>query len=458
MKNKVLEELKSIVGVDWVIADKESIAGYLYDETPPLLRPKASEDVVVVKPKNAEEVSKIMKLANKYKVPVFPRGGGTGLVGACIPTMSGIVLSLERMNEIKVDAENLIAEADAGATLRDLIDAAEEAGLSFLLHPGDEGAHIGGLISCNAGGARTIKTGIMRNCVKGIEVVLPTGEILTLGGKILKNNAGYDLMHLIIGSEGTLGIITKAWIRLQPREIASATVVLPFDSREKALTLVPKIFQEGLVPLAIEYIEKNLVEQVAEKLGLTWPCTSAEYQLMIILSEPSEETLLAGLEKLLDLCEKMGAKEPVVAQTRKEREEVLKIRSEIYSILKPNTADILDTTVPPAKLVELIKTINKLEAKYGVYIPTYGHAGDGNLHLHFMKWNGWTEDKYDELRDIIYQKAIELGGTITGEHGIGYLRKKYLTEYLGEKAVELMKEIKKAFDPNNVLNPDKVLP
>ena len=172
MENKVLEELKSILGADWVITDKESIAGYLYDETPPLLRPKASEDVVVVKPKNAEEVSKIMKLANKYKIPVFPRGGGTGLVGACIPTMNGIVLSLERMNEIKVDAENLIAEAGAGATLRDLIDAAEEAGLSFLLHPGDEGAHIGGLISCNAGGARAIKTGIMRNCVKGIEVVV----------------------------------------------------------------------------------------------------------------------------------------------------------------------------------------------------------------------------------------------------------------------------------------------
>jgi len=458
VESKVLEELKSIVGADWVIADKESIAGYLYDETPLPLRPKASEDVVVVKPKNAEEVSKIMKLANEYKIPVFPRGGGTGLVGACVPTMNGIILSLERMNEIKVDAENLIAEAGAGATLRDLIDAAEKAGLSFPLHPGDEGAQIGGLIACNAGGARAIKTGIMRNCVKGIEVVLPTGEILTLGGKILKNNAGYDLMHLIIGSEGTLGIITKAWIRLQPREMASATIIVPFDSREKALALVPKIFQEGLIPLAIEYVEKNLVEQVAEKLGLTWPCNSAEYQLMIILSEPSEETLLTGLEKLLDLCEKMGSKEPVVAQTRKEQEEILKIRSEIYSTLKPNMVDILDTTVPPAKLVELIKTVNELEAKYGVYIPTYGHAGDGNLHLHLMKWNGWTEDKYDELRSIIYQKTIELGGTITGEHGIGYLRKKYLTKYLGEKTVELMREIKKAFDPNNVLNPDKVLP
>jgi len=458
VKAEVIEKLKAIVGDDWVITERQSIEGYLYDETPPPLRPKACEDVVVVKPRNAEEVSNILTLANEHRIPVFPRGGGTGLVGACVPTISGIVISLERINEIKVDAENLIAEVGAGATLRDLMDAAEKAGLSFPLHPGDEGAQIGGLIACNAGGARAIKTGIMRNCVKGIEVVIPTGEILTLGGKILKNNAGYDLMHLIIGSEGTLGIITKAWIRLQPREMASATIIIAFESRENALALVPKIFQEGLVPLAIEYVERNLVEQVAEKLGLKWPCTSAEYQLMIILSESSEETLLSGLEKLLELCEKAGAKEPVVAQTRKEQEEVLKIRSEIYSTLKPNMVDILDTTVPPARLVELIRTVNELEAKYGVYIPTYGHAGDGNLHLHLMVWDGWTEEKYDELRSLIYQKAIELGGTITGEHGVGYLRRNYLTKYLGEKAVELMKEIKKAFDPNNILNPDKVLP
>jgi len=265
---EVVERLREIVGDDWVITERRSIEGYLYDETPPYIRPRACEDVVVVKPGSAEEVSRILRLANERRIPVFPRGGGTGLVGACIPTISGIVISLERMNEINVDVENLIAEAGAGATLRDLIDAAERAGLSFPLHPGDEGAQIGGLIACNAGGARAVRTGVMRSCVRGMEVVLPTGEILTLGGKILKNNAGYDLMQLIIGSEGTLGIITKAWIRLQPREIASATIIVPFESREGALAMVPKIFQEGLLPLAIEYVERRLVEQVAEKLGL----------------------------------------------------------------------------------------------------------------------------------------------------------------------------------------------
>lgn len=458
MNEEVVKELKSIVGEDWVVVAKDAVEPYLYDETPIPLRPKANPDVVVVKPRSSEEVSKILSLANKYRIPVFPRGGGTGLAGACIPTLSGIVISLERMNKITVDGENLIAEAEAGATLRDLIDAADKAGLSFPLHPGDEGAQIGGLIACNAGGARAIKTGVMRNCVKGLEVVLPTGEVITLGGKVLKNNVGYDLMQLIMGSEGTLGIITKAWIRLQPREIASATIVIPFDERKKALGMVPKIFHEGILPLAVEYVEKTLVEQVAKNLGLKWPCDAGEYQLMIILSEPSEESLLSMSEKLLELSEKSGALEPVAAETRKEQEEILKIRSEIYSTLKPNMVDILDTTVPPARLIDLIETVNQLEAKYGVYMPVYGHAGDGNLHIHLMRWNGWTKERYEEARSIIYKKALELGGTITGEHGIGYLRKKYLASVLDQKTLELMKAIKKIFDPNNILNPDKIFP
>jgi len=179
---------------------------------------------------------------------------------------------------------------------------------------------------------------------------------------------------------------------------------------------------------------------------------------MIILSELSEEALMNGLERLLGLCEKAGAGEPVVAQTRKEQEEVLKIRSEIYSTLKPNMVDILDVTVPPSRLIDLIRFVNELESRFGVYIPTYGHAGDGNLHLHLMVWDGWTRERYGELRAHIYRKAIELGGTITGEHGIGYLRRSYLADYIGEKAVELMKAIKRIFDPNNILNPDKVFP
>jgi len=458
LREEILSELRSIVGDDWVVTGEDRVQGYLYDETPPPMLPEASKDIVVVKPGNTEEVSEIIKLANRHKIPVFPRGGGTGLVGACVPTLSGIVLSLERMNKITVDRENLIAEAEAGATLADLIKAAEDAGLFFPLHPGDEGAQIGGLLACNAGGVRAIKTGVMRNYVKGMEVVLPTGEILTLGGKLVKNNAGYDLMHLIIGSEGTLGIITKAWIRLQPKAAASATIVIPFRDRETALKAVPAIFHEGIIPLAIEYMEKDLLEKTAKQLGLTWPCKEGDHQLMLILTETSESALYDECEKLMNLCEKLGSLEPLLAESREEQETILKIRSEIYSALRPNLIDILDTTVPPAQLVELIKTAEELGKKYNTYLPVFGHAGDGNLHIHIMKEEGWTEEEYDRLRDEIYQKAVELGGTITGEHGIGYTRKKSIEKFLDKKALELMKAIKRIFDPNNILNPDKIFP
>jgi len=458
LREEILSELRSIVGDDWVVTGEDRVQGYLYDETPPPMLPEASKDIVVVKPGNTEEVSEIIKLANRHKIPVFPRGGGTGLVGACVPTLSGIVLSLERMNKITVDRENLIAEAEAGATLADLIKAAEDAGLFFPLHPGDEGAQIGGLLACNAGGVRAIKTGVMRNYVKGMEVVLPTGEILTLGGKLVKNNAGYDLMHLIIGSEGTLGIITKAWIRLQPKAAASATIVIPFRDRETALKAVPAIFHEGIIPLAIEYMEKDLLEKTAKQLGLTWPCKEGDHQLMLILTETSESALYDECEKLMNLCEKLGSLEPLLAESREEQETILKIRSEIYSALRPNLIDILDTTVPPAQLVELIKAAEELGKKYNTYLPVFGHAGDGNLHIHIMKEEGWTEEEYDRLRDEIYQKAVELGGTITGEHGIGYTRKKSIEKFLDKKALELMKAIKRIFDPNNILNPDKIFP
>jgi len=456
LKEELVKELALIVGEDWITLEEEKILGYLYDQTPDPMKPEPSKDVVVVKPKNAEEVSKILLVANKYRVPVFPRGGGTGLAAACMPTMSGIILSLERMNKISIDKDNLMAEAEAGATLGDLIKAADEAGLFFPLHPGDEGAHIGGLIACNAGGVRAIKTGVMRNYVKGIEVVLPTGEILILGGKLVKNNAGYDLMQLIIGSEGTLGVVTKAWIRLQPRPQASATIIIPFEDRRKALEFVPKIFQIGVFPLAIEYVEKELVDQTAKILGMSWPCKEGKYHLMLILAESSEEALLLECEKLMDLCEKVGVLEPIIAERREEQANILKIRSEIYSALKNELIDILDTTVPPAKMADLIESVNKLAKKYETYIPAFGHAGDGNLHLHLMRKEGWSKDDYDRLRDEIYEKTIQLGGTITGEHGIGYVRRECFKKFVDRKALELMKEIKKAFDPNNILNPDKI--
>ncbi len=458
MNPEVINELKRIVGDTWVITDIDIIRSYLTDETAEPVKPKPVEDVVLVKPGSSAEISEIMKLANKYKVPVFPRGGGTGLVGGCIPSRSGIILSLERLNKIEIDRENLMAVAEAGVTLGKLIEEAEKAGLSFPLHPGDEGAYIGGLVVCNAGGSRAVKTGIMRNYVKGLEVVLPTGEIITLGGKVLKNNMGYHLLHLFIGSEGTLGIVTKAILRLYPRFGYTLTMIVPFNDRHSAISSVPEILRSGVIPLAIEYVEKELVEKSAESLGLKWPCSEGKYFLMIIIAEANEEVAFECSEKIVSICERYGALEPLVAERRDEQANILKIRSEIYKVLKPDTIDILDVTVPPARVGDLIDAIDSIGEKYGIYIPVYGHVGDGNLHPHIMKQEGWSMEDYDRVRKEIYDAAVRLGGVITGEHGVGAIRRKYLKHYLSEKELELMKSIKRIFDPNNILNPDKVLP
>ena len=451
----LIKRLTEVIGKDLVLVD-ESVSSYLYDETPNPVRPAASGDVVVVKPGSALEVSKILLLANEFRVPVFPRGGGTGLVGGCIPTRSGIVVSLEQMNRINVDRDNLFAEAEAEATLRDLISAAESAGLFFPPHPGDESAQIGGLIACNAGGVRAVKTGVMRNYVRGLEVVLPTGEIIMLGGKLLKNNAGYDLMQLIIGSEGTLGIITKAWIRLAPRPAASATIIIPFDNRRRAFELVPRIFQAGIIPLAIEYFEKSVMDLAAAEIGEKWPCNDGEYQLMVILAEQSEEALLKTCEVLLGLCEGAGSREPMFAESRREQDLILRIRSELYPILKKTMYDTLDVTLPPASMAGFLDELDKIAGKYGVELPAIGHAGDGNLHVWINVREGWRPEDYEKIKEEVYDKVIELGGVITGEHGIGYVKRRDLQKYADPKVLELMKAIKRIFDPNNILNPDKI--
>ena len=454
----IIKDLEDIVGQEWAITEREYMESYLRDETPESLRPPAAEDLILVKPSSAEEVSRILKVANQILVPVFPVGGRTGLVGGCVPTEPGIILSLERMNKIEVDKENLMAIAEAGATLADLIEAAENADLFFPLHPGDEGAQIGGLISTNAGGVRAVKYGVMRNYVKGVEVVLPTGEILNFGGLLIKNNTGYDLMHLVIGNEGTLCVITKAMIKLYPKSGYSVTLVLPFDSRADAIGAVPKILQSGVIPLAIEYVGIKELNQAAEHLSERWPVQTGSAQLIIILSGSSEDEVYSACEKISEIAEGNNAHEALIAETREEQERILRVRSNIYTALKPRMIDILDVTVPMSRLGDLINAIEKISEKYGVYLPVYGHAGDGNLHIHVMKEDGKVPNYVNEIKNDIYSAGVRLGGVITGEHGIGKLRIGEIKKFLTEKEISLMKEIKRIFDPNNILNPGKVLP
>ncbi|MBS7605543.1 FAD-binding oxidoreductase [Candidatus Bathyarchaeota archaeon] len=448
----VAARLRKMLGEEWVITERELIESYLSDETPEPVKPKPAERLILVKPASTEEVSLTLKLANENKIPVFPVGGRTGLAGGCIPTIPGIVLSLERMNKIEVDEENLMAVAEAGATLRDLIRAAEGAGLFFPPHPGDESAQIGGLIATNAGGVRAVKYGVIRNYIKGLEVVLPSGEVLNVGGKLLKNNVGYDLMQLIIGSEGTLCVITKAVIKLFPKSQCMVTLIVPFNSRSDALKSVPEILRSGVTPLAIEYVQLNEIKRAAEHLGERWPIEKGFAQLIIMLDGMRWEEVLSACEEVARVCQSYNAIDVLIADSQREQNRILRIRSNMYTAIKRELVDILDVTVPPARLGDLMNAVDEIAAKYGIYLPVYGHAGDGNLHVHIMR-DAASMDIVEKIRHEIYMAAIKLGGTITGEHGIGKIRVKSLNLLLNEKYIELMRFIKRVFDPNNILNP-----
>ena len=449
----MLRELESIVGGDQIVTKRESMLSYLSDESPAVMEPKPAGDVVVVKPKNANEVAAIVRLANEHRVPIFPRGGGTGLVGGTVPTRNGIVLSLERLNQIQIDKDNLMAEVGAGVTLGKLIEMSGREGLSFPPHPGDENAQVGGLVATNAGGSRAVRHGVMRNHVRALEFVLPSGELLHLGAKVHKDNVGYDLMQLVIGSEGTLGIVTNATIQLYGKEGASMTLVVPFADRHAAIATVPTMLKQGVVPLAIEYVERDLMERTAKHIGKIWPVTTGKYYLLIIVGEDTRDELLGKSLRISEICKVNTNFEIFAAESATDQENILSIRSNLYTVLKPDVIDILDIVVPISKIEQIVKIVEDISTETGVPLPVYGHAGDGNLHVHIMRKPGEQFQDVGDLTDKIYKATAALGGVITGEHGIGKTRTEKIEHYLDRGEFELMKSLKRLFDPNNIMNP-----
>jgi len=465
---KIIKQLREIVENN-IIYEPEKMQDYAGDEFALSSIRKMPE--VVVKPKDSDEVAKILRLADQKKIPVTPRGGGTGLCGGCVPLWGGIVLSLERMNNIlEIDKENMMAVVEAGVTLSDFYARVEEVNLFFPPHPGEESAQFGGLINTNAGGARAVKYGVVRDYIKGLEVVLPQGEIITLGGKYMKNSTGYNLLSLIVGSEGTLSIVTKAIISLLPKPQVTYTLVVPYDNLDNALESVPEI-RNKVVPMAIEFIEGEVIPPTEKLLGKKWPVKGRAY-LMIIVDGSSEEEVFKVLEDIGNICLSHGAAiksvdELSIADTNKRQEDVLEIRSKIYSALKSKMIEILDITVSPAKIAEYVAKVYKISKKYSMWLPNYGHAGDGNVHTHLMKV-GITNGKIDEdemkdwesryplVRDEIHKEAKGLGGIVSGEHGIGLIKMEYLPMFVEPAQIEIMKGIKRLFDPNNILNPGKV--
>jgi glycolate oxidase len=468
MYNKVndviVKKLAVIAGEKNLITDREKMLDYSHDEF-------SLEDIrnfpeVVVKPGDTRQVSEIMKLCAGENIPLTPRGAGTGLCGGCVPRFGGIVMSFERMNRIiEIDEENLLATAEAGASLRDFYEAVEKKGLFFPPHPGDESATIAGMIATNAGGARAVKYGVIRNFVRGIEVVMPDGEIVEAGGKFLKNSSGYSLLHLLVGSEGTLGIITRAIIALQAPPAAMYTLVVPYHELGDAIRTVPRIIRGKILPMAVEFIEKKPIEVSEDFLDRKWPCKEGAAHLMIIIDGASEDEVMKTAEAIGEICLENNAIDVFIADSKAKQQNVLDIRSHIYETIKNHMLEILDVSVSRARIADFVTAVHEIEKTSGIWLPVYGHAADGNVHVHLMKstWEGgvWTEipgwrEKYRRVRDEIHALGKEYGGMVSGEHGIGLVKKEYLETFVGGRQVELMKGIKKVFDPGNVLNPGKV--
>lgn len=455
MNELVIKKMQEITGDNWVVADIEKVSGYCEDETERAMKPKVCTDCVVVKPSSAEEISEIMKYANENCVTVVARGGGTSLSGAAVTIMPSIIISMERMNKINaVDETSLTVDCEAGVTLLQLEELfSKHDSLYFPIHPGDEGAQVGGLIAMNAGGVNAVRYGVMRDQVKALEVVLPTGEIIHLGGKIIKNNAGLDLKNLIIGSEGILGIVTKATLSIRPKDKHTGSLLVSFKDEDDAVKAVTEVFTKGIRPLAIEYMEKTAILRAAKDIGLTWPSSIGNVDLYFILSERKEDDLYEMYETIVGICEENNALDSFVAESKKEQRTLLEIRSHVYPSMHDDMVDAIDAAIPINNLAKYMNEIAKIAEKYKIEISTIGHIGDGNLHNSILNKGAVKPDNYEELTDEIFKMVIECEGSLTGEHGIGKVRNQKLKFQYTDTEINLMKQIKKVFDPNNILNP-----
>jgi len=459
-----MEGLKAAIGEKNMITDREKMSDYAHDEY-------SQEDIrhypdVVVKPSSTEQVSGVVKLCHEKRIPLTPRGGATGLCGGSVPVFGGVVLSLENMSRVEeIDTKNLTATVEAGLTLMDFYRALESSGLFFPPHPGDETATLGGVIATNAGGARAIKYGVIRNFVKGIEAVFADGHAEWIGGKYIKNSSGYSLLNLLIGSEGTLCVITKAVITLMPVPAVMITLVAPFPALADAIATVPAILQAGVTPMAVEFLEREPILLSESHLNRQWPVKGGEAHLMIIVDGTNEEEALGQAEKIAEVCTANGAIDVFIADSKQKQENVLSIRSQIYEALKPHVLEVLDVTVPRADIAAFVGDIQTVGREEGMWIPTYGHAADGNVHNHLMRdcWKEgqWTEipgwkEKYPKVRQRIHDLGRKYRGMVSGEHGIGFIKKEYLASFIGKTQIGLMRGIKKVFDPLNILNPGKI--
>jgi glycolate oxidase len=462
MYNKVtLEDVKKLqefAGIENVIVGDDINPDYGHDE----LGGIEKMPDVLIKVHSTEEISAIMKLAYERTIPVTVRGSGTGLVGAAVAVEGGILLETTAMNKIlSLDSDNLTVTVQPGVLLMELAAFAEENDFLYPPDPGEKSATIGGNISTNAGGMRAVRYGVTRDYVRELTVVLPNGEVQVFGGKIVKNSSGYSLLNLMVGSEGTLGIITKAVLRLLPKPTKSVSLLVPFDSMDDALDCVPLIVKTDTNPTAIEYMSRDTILFSEDYLSKKFPDTAHPAYLLLTFDGSSDDEIEKNYSKIADLCIVNGATDAFFIDTDERKKSVWSARGAFLEAIKASTTEMdeCDVVVPVNKIDEFIKFTHELAREQGVRIPSFGHAGDGNLHIYICRDELGQDDWEKTLTscfDSMYKRAEEMGGLVSGEHGIGYAKKEYMKKQYGETPILLMQGIKRVFDDKNILNPGKI--
>lgn len=457
---EILEELRAIAGNDAVLTDPPSLESCGRDETEDLF----FSPEVVIRPSTTDQVGRILRLASREKIPVTPRGGGTGLSGGALPVHGGIVLSMERFNRIlEIDETNLQAVVEPGVITEIFQRTVEEKGLYYPPDPASRGSsQLGGNLAECAGGPHAVKYGVTRDYVLGLEAVLPTGELLRTGARVLKNATGYPLTQLLIGSEGTLAVITRIILRLIPLPRYRKVLLAAFPTLEQATRSVASLFRRGVTPATCEFLERAAVEVAEQRLGKKFPNGQAAAQLIIEVDGNYEPALTEEIQVIAGAVEEVGATDILLAEEPAKIREVWDLRRGIGEAVKGiSTYREEDTVVPRSKLPELVGGVKEICARHGIRSICYGHAGDGNVHVNLLKGE-MDQDRWALSADLavreIFRLTVALGGTISGEHGIGYTQKAYLPIALGTESLRLMRAMKSLFDPAGILNPGKILP
>ena len=461
---EIAEQLKAVVGERRFFMGEDIDPNYSHDEMPIYGKylPDAAVDV-----ESTEEVSEIMKICSANKIPVTCRGAGTGLVGGCVPLAGGVVLCTRRMNKILAyDMENLVVRIQPGVLLKDLAADALDHGLMYPPDPGEKTATVGGNISTNAGGMRAVKYGVTRDYVLALTVVLADGRIIELGKSVCKTSSGYSLLHLMVGSEGTLGIITEMTMKLIPKPICDVSCLVPFRDVESCIHSVPKIKLANLDPQSIEFMDADIVTSSAAFTGNPIFPESVNNEevgasILVTFVGNDEDELDQKMIKLGEVAEEAGALDVLVVATSANKKEAWAARSSFLTAIEADTKliDEMDVVVPVDKIPDFLIYIRQLGEENGIRIRNFGHAGDGNLHIYCCSTDLDEEEfkkKVKVIMDAAYTKCAELEGQVSGEHSIGHAKMVYLEESVGEDVFKLMGEIKKVFDPDYILNPGKV--